>query len=140
MDILNTDIILDYSIDRTEHINSGKATEKHSAIVPNIKELANLAEGTAKDKLRKSVEKYKRYLSGLNDRVPTKIQTLFNDLSKQYLCEWKDEDSIYFTEFNMYVRPPYGPENCEGGSNEKAKQRVKHILSEFAAKFNNLLQ
>lgn len=77
---------------------------------------------------------YKKYHESINEAVSAKTQKLFGDLSKQYQCEWKEGDTIFFKEFNMYVRPPYGPKNCEGGSDEKAKQRVKHILKEFNTK------
>jgi len=102
--------------------------------VPNIKQLANLSEDTVQAKLKKNVEKYRKYLSGYNDKVPSKIQQLFNDLARQYDCEWKDENVIYFKEFNMSIMPPYGPSNCAGGSNDKARDRVKHILAEFESK------
>ena len=105
--------------------------------MPNIKQLADLSESSVETKLKKSIEKYKKHLNGLNEKVSVSIQQLFDNLSKQYQCEWRDEDSIYFTEFNMHIRPPYGPTNCEGGSDEKAKQRVTHILTEFSAKSDN---
>ncbi len=99
-----------------------------------MKQLAENAQKTLEERIEKSVRKYKQYLKGINERVSPQIQRLFDDLSKQYLCEWREGDSIYFNEFEMYIRAPYGPESCEGGSDSKAKQRVQHILSEFAAK------
>ena len=103
-------------------------------IVPNIKQLADLLEGTVEGKLRKNIEKYGKYLAGLNDKVSANIQKLFDNLAKQYDCEWRDGNTIYFKDFDMSVKPPYTPSSCEGGSNDKAKERVKHILAEFATK------
>jgi len=77
------------------------------------------------------MDSYKKYLNSINENVSKEVQNLFHILSKQYVCEWSDGDAIFFKEFNMYVRPPYGPKNCEGGSDEKAKSRVKHILKEY---------
>ena len=102
-------------------------------VVPNIHQLADLREGTVKSKLKKSCEKYKKFLDGLNDKVPPHIQKLFNELSKQYDCEWKDEKIIYIKDFNITISPPYLPENCGGDSNEKANERLKYILANFAS-------
>ena len=99
--------------------------------MPNTKQLADAIEPTVETKLKDSIQRYKKYVDGLNERVPPNIQRLFDDLSKQYQCEWRDNDAIYFVEFDMYIRSPYGPKNCEGGSDTKAKQRVQHILQEF---------
>ena len=59
------------------------------------------------------------------------VQHLFDELAKQYDCEWRENNVIYFKEFDMFIKPPYSPSNCEGGSSDKAKERVKHILTKF---------
>ena len=62
------------------------------------------------------------------------VQKLFDDLSKQYECEWQNDNVIYIKEFEIHINPPYTAECCDGGSNEKAKERLKHILENFALK------
>ncbi len=129
------DSIAEHQIDPKDRLPSCTILSRKShVIVPNIMQLAESTKETVREKLRKSVNKYKQYLNGINEHVAPRIQRLFDDLSKQYQCEWKDNDAIYFPEFNMHIRSPYGADSCEGGSDEKAKQRVKHILTEFAAK------
>ena len=86
------------------------------------------------EKLQRNLLKRKKFVAGLNDKVSAHVQKLFDILSKQYECEWREENAIYFKDFDMLVSSPYNSDNCEGGSNERAKERVKHILVEFAAK------
>ena len=86
---------------------------------------------TIEAKIKKSVDRYKKFLAGLNDKVTPYVQHLFNELSRQYDCEWKENNEIYFKEFDMYIKPPYSVSNFEGGSNEKAKERIKYIVTKF---------
>ena len=94
----------------------------------------DLVNGTGKTKLAKGLANYKKYLESINENVSPKTQRLFNDLSKQYQCEWIENDVIYIKEFEMLIRPPYSSKNCEGGSDNKAKDRVMHILNQFNLK------
>ncbi len=129
---MSQDCIATHKIDPREHLDFSK-TNPH-VLVPNTKQLADTLEPTVEAKLKDSIKRYQKYVDGLNEHVPPNIQRLFNDLSKQYQCEWRDADAIFLTEFDMYIRSPYGPKNCEGGSDIKARQRVRHILEEFSHK------
>eukprot|EP00826_Nyctotherus_ovalis_P059398 TRINITY_DN8254_c0_g1_i9.p1 TRINITY_DN8254_c0_g1~~TRINITY_DN8254_c0_g1_i9.p1 ORF type:complete len:190 (+),score=59.34 TRINITY_DN8254_c0_g1_i9:90-659(+) len=102
-----------------------------SVTVPDLKQLEKTA---IEDKLQRNLIRRKKFVGGLNDKVSGRVQRLFDILAKQYECEWREGNVMYFKDFDMLVSPPYNSENCEGGLNEKAKERVKHILVEFAAK------
>jgi hypothetical protein len=67
----------------------------------------------------------------INDKVSDKVQAIYNELCKTYLCEW-DSAQITFPKFGVVICPPYRPENVEGP--DQPRKRISIVLAKIREK------
>ena len=61
-----------------------------------------------------------------NKKASEKAQKLFNEISRTYEAIW-DNHTICLPVINVQIKPPYNPENCEGGD-AKSLDRIKRVV------------
>eukprot|EP00831_Metopus_contortus_P074071 TRINITY_DN6761_c0_g1_i4.p3 TRINITY_DN6761_c0_g1~~TRINITY_DN6761_c0_g1_i4.p3 ORF type:complete len:126 (+),score=21.18 TRINITY_DN6761_c0_g1_i4:178-555(+) len=120
------------SVVRTEAISKYKVDAANTTELLPMKLF--LKEEALGKKLEKNAARWKRLWEGINEEVSEQAQALYSELDKQYAIEWGPKNAIHFKEFKMDILPPYTAEALRGGNDERARERVKHIIHSFSLK------